>query len=293
MLQNLETLDVRDTSIIELPKEISKLRKLRHLIGHGLSFVQLKDGIGEMTSLQTLREVNLDLGGGLELIKELRKLKQIRALRLYNVCTKYGSLLSSSLNEMQHLEKLVVSSSIIFTEAFDLNLISSPTMLQNLKLYVRLQKLPEWIPELQNLVELRLMNSHLTKDPMESLKCLQHLLILYLQYKTYEGLHLHVEAGGFQKLKELHVIELTELQDIIIDKGALPSLKKLGLGGLPKMKHIPTGIKHLEKLEDIYISHMQVELVKHNSTVEWIKEHVPLFEIQSLDGNVVIRNSRS
>ncbi|WJX37455.1 hypothetical protein P8452_25218 [Trifolium repens] len=239
MLQNLETLDVRDTSIIELPKEISKLRKLRHLIGHGLSFVQLKDGIGEMTSLQTLREVNLDLGGGLELIKELRKLKQIRALRLYNVCTKYGSLLSSSLNEMQHLEKLVVSSSIIFTEAFDLNLISSPTMLQTLTLFLRLQKLPVWIPELQNLVVLRLMDSHLTKDPMESLKCMQHLLILDLS-----------------------------------------------------LKNIPTGIKHLKKLEALHILDMQVEFVEHNSTEDWIMEHVPLFEIETIDGNV-IRNSRS
>jgi disease resistance protein RPM1 len=276
-----------------LPKEISKLRKLRHLIGHGLSFVQLKDGIGEMTSLQTLREVNLDLGGGLELIKELRKLKQIRALRLYNVCTKYGSLLSSSLNEMQHLEKLVVSSSsIIFTEAFDLNLISSPTMLQNLKLYVRLQKLPEWIPELQTLVVLRLMNSHLTKDPMESLKCLQHLLFLTLENQAYEGLYLHVEAGGFQKLKELHVIELTELQDIVIDKGALPSLKKLSLSFLLSLKNIPNGIKHLEKLEVLHILNMQVEFVQHNSTEDWIMEHVPFFRIQTIGGNV-IKNSRS
>jgi disease resistance protein RPM1 len=290
MLHNLETLDLRNYNVIVLPKEISKLRKLRHLMGHVLSLVKLKDGIGEMTSLQTLHEIDTDIDGAVEVIKELGKLKQIRVLGLRG-CVRYGSILSSSLNEMQHLEKLYIDSQLD-DEGIDLNLISSPTMLQNLKLYVRLQKLPEWIPELQNLVVLRLMNSHLTKDPMESLKCLQHLLILYLQYKTYEGLHLHVEAGGFQKLKELHVIELTELQDIIIDKGALPSLKKLGLGGLPKMKHIPTGIKHLEKLEDIYISHMQVELVKHNSTVEWIKEHVPLFEIQSLDGNVVIRNSR-
>jgi disease resistance protein RPM1 len=135
------------------------------------------------------------------------------------------------------------------------------------------------------------MNSHFTKDPMESLKCLQHLLILYLQYKTYEGLHLHVEAGGFQKLKELHVIELTELQDIVIDKGALPSLKKLSLY-LLSLKNIPNGIKHLEKLEVLDILNMQVEFVQHNSTEDWIMEHVPFFRIQTIGGNV-IKNSRS
>ncbi|MCI24743.1 NBS-containing resistance-like protein, partial [Trifolium medium] len=35
MLQNLETLDLKATSVSELPKGISKLRKLRHLIGSG------------------------------------------------------------------------------------------------------------------------------------------------------------------------------------------------------------------------------------------------------------------
>jgi disease resistance protein RPM1 len=46
MFQNLETLDVKGTNVLDLPKEISKLRKLRHLIGKALSFIQLKDGIG-------------------------------------------------------------------------------------------------------------------------------------------------------------------------------------------------------------------------------------------------------
>jgi disease resistance protein RPM1 len=149
-----------------------------------------------------------------------------------------------------------------------------------------------WIPELQNLVVLRLMDSHLTKDPMESLKCMQHLLILDLRYEAYEGLHLHVEAGGFLKLKELNVEYLNELQDIIIDKGALPSLKKLSLFGLCSLKNIPIGIIHLKKLEALHILDMQVEFVEHNSTEDWIMEHVPLFEIETIDGNV-IRNSRS
>jgi len=40
-----------------LSKEIGRLRKLRHLIGNELSLIQLKDSIGEMTSLQTLHKV--------------------------------------------------------------------------------------------------------------------------------------------------------------------------------------------------------------------------------------------
>ncbi|PNX58506.1 NBS-containing resistance-like protein [Trifolium pratense] len=67
MLQNLETLDViRNTYISELPKDISKLRKLRHLLSDELSLIQLKDGIGEMTSLQTLQTV--DINGAVEVL---------------------------------------------------------------------------------------------------------------------------------------------------------------------------------------------------------------------------------
>jgi disease resistance protein RPM1 len=239
-----------------------------------VSLIKLKDGIGEMTSRQTLSLVRLDI----DQFKELGKLKQIRVLGLC-VDAKYGSTLASALNEMQHLEKLNL-----------LDLISSPK-LQKLELQVRLQKLPVWIPELQNLVVLKLISSNLTKDPMESLKCLQHLLFLTLENRAYEGLYLHVEAGGFQKLKELHVIELTKLQDIVIDKGALPSLKKLSLY-LLSLKNIPNGIKHLEKLEVLHILNMQVEFVQHNSTEDWIMEHVPFFRIQTIGGNV-IENSRS
>jgi disease resistance protein RPM1 len=152
MLQNLETLDVRHSQIRELPNEIRKLRKLRHLRGHIVSLIKLKDGIGEMTSLQTLSLVLLDIDG----FKELGKLKQMRVLGLC-VDAKYGSTLASALNEMQHLEKLNLMDNPI--EVHDLDLISSPK-LQKLELYVRLQKLPVWIPELQNLVVLRLISFH-------------------------------------------------------------------------------------------------------------------------------------
>ncbi|XP_039687931.1 disease resistance protein RPM1 [Medicago truncatula] len=106
MLQNLETLVLRGRYYFELPKEIRKLRKLRHLIGTELSLIHLKDGIGEMKSLQTLRYVSLNMDGAAEVIKALGKLKLIRDLGLLNVPKENESIFSSSINEMLHLEKL-------------------------------------------------------------------------------------------------------------------------------------------------------------------------------------------
>jgi disease resistance protein RPM1 len=132
---------------------------------------------------------------------------------------------------------------------------------------------------------------------MQSLKCLQHLLVLHIQIFISEfGLCLHFENGWFQKLKELYIENSLELRDIIIDKGALPSLKKLHLHALLGLENIPTGIRHLEKLEVLYISRMENEFVQHSSTTEdwnWIMEHVPFAEISTTDNRNVVRNSMS
>ncbi|MCI06037.1 NB-ARC domain disease resistance protein, partial [Trifolium medium] len=95
---------------------------------------------------------------------------------------------------------------------------------------------------------------------------------------------------------ELYVENSLELRDIIIDKGALPSLKKLHLHSLLGLENIHTGIQNLEKLEVLYISRMENEFVQHNSTTEdwnWIMEHVPLAEISTIDNRNVVRNARS
>ncbi|RHN67260.1 putative P-loop containing nucleoside triphosphate hydrolase, leucine-rich repeat domain, L [Medicago truncatula] len=282
MLQNLETLVLRGFGVFELPKEIRKLRKLRHLIGYRLSLIQLKDGIGEMKSLQTLRRVSLDMDGAAEVIKALGKLKLIRDLGLVDVPKENESILSSSIKEMQQLEKLRV---LNFKDDnfVDLNLISLPTMLQKLILQGPLKEFPKWMLDLQNLTVLRLAWPCSDKDPLQSLKSLQHLLSLYLDLSEYEGLQLHFQDGWFQKLKGLVVLYSSRVREIIIDKGSMPSLKILKVIKFPNLKNIPTGIQHLEKLEFIYITEVDDKIEKRSSAEDWnwIMEHVPSVTIYS------------
>ncbi|WJX31538.1 hypothetical protein P8452_19958 [Trifolium repens] len=219
-----------------------------------MSLIQLKGGIGGMESLQTLSSV-LIYRDEIELIKELAKLRQLRKLSLINEDS-IGTSLSSLLNEMQHLEILCIVG--YFT---DLHLNSPPSMLRSLKLSGTLQKFPEWILQLQNLVKLKLDLSLLKDDPIKILEDMQNLLSLEINYNAYVGKSFHFHDGGFQNLKELYIHNFSNLNSIIIDKGALQSLKKFELTSIPNLKTVPAGIQNLEKLEVLNVRNVpHVEL---------------------------------
>jgi disease resistance protein RPM1 len=258
MLENLETLDLGFIRFYKMPKEICKLRKLRHFIGYEISLIELKDGLGGLTSLQTLRGVYLDEGEDdsdnsvIDLIQELGKLKQLRELVLRGVKTRYTSALSSSINEMQLLEKLSIGAKYIDT-FIDMDLNSPPPMLRHLTLAGNLGMLPEWIPKLQNLVKLKLCYSFLKDDKMELLKNMPNLLTLSLRNDAYQTKMLHFQDGWFKNLKRLFLEDLHYLECILIDEGALPSLETLELYSIPKLDELPIGIQHLKKLKDLRI----------------------------------------
>ncbi|GAU48387.1 hypothetical protein TSUD_118130 [Trifolium subterraneum] len=166
MLINLETLDLRQTKVHELPKEINKLTKLRLLPayyrkyeGHYsmLNFtdgVKMQKGIECLISLQKLYFLEAD-HSGIDLIQELKMLKQLRKLGIKHVRQQYGHALCAAIQEMKHLESLNIDA-IATDEILDLDLVSAAPHLRVLNLKCRLTKLPKWIPNLKYLVKLRL-----------------------------------------------------------------------------------------------------------------------------------------
>ncbi|KAL2322457.1 hypothetical protein Fmac_026836 [Flemingia macrophylla] len=156
-LQNLETLDIRNayfrfdrSRVFKIPKDICKLKKLRHLLGYSMGISELKDNLGDLTSLQTLCQISV-VDDEEELIKELGKLKQLRNLGLTSLKKQNGSALCSSINEMQNLEKLVIQSALI-NEVLDLTNISSLPMLRKLRLNGRLNQDDVTIGKLESAV---------------------------------------------------------------------------------------------------------------------------------------------
>ena len=82
--------------------------------------------------------------GGIDLIKELENLKNLRNLGMTNLTREIGWALCVSVEKMNHLESLDLTL-ISEDEIIDLQFISSPPQcLQRLYIKGHLDKLPDW-----------------------------------------------------------------------------------------------------------------------------------------------------
>ncbi|OIW13157.1 hypothetical protein TanjilG_07763 [Lupinus angustifolius] len=296
-LQNLETLDLKETPVHDLPRDICKLTKLRHLLvccrkseeSNTMNYeigMRMNKGIGCLQLLQTLYHVDLD-HGGLDLIKELKMLRKLQKLGLKNVKREYGKALCDSIQEMNHLESLSVSGKTE-VEIIDLQHISSPPQLRRLDLFACLEKLPDWISRLSQLVRLSFRYSKLTSDPLKSLKHLPNLMRLTIAIDAYDGDTLHIEAG-FPKLKRLKLSRLQNLNSIVVDNGALPAVKIIRIGNIPHLKDFPSGFHLLQSLETLYLNNMSPEFNRsidpNDGSKYWEIKHVQLVSMrEGVDG---------
>uniref|UniRef100_A0A7N2M818 NB-ARC domain-containing protein n=1 Tax=Quercus lobata TaxID=97700 RepID=A0A7N2M818_QUELO len=280
-LQNLETLTMWQTAIQEIPVTINILHKLRCLVVQYfdekmemslniIRGVKLHWSIGCLKALTELQYVDANYGG-VKLIEELGKLSQLTDLALVNLTRETGRALCVSIENMKCLKDLFVSS-IDEDEVIDLQPISSPPKcLQFLRIEGRLAKLPDWISELQHLVSLKIYWTRLSDDPLKAFQNLPNLAELVLGIKAYNGEQLHIGKGGFPKLKELQLRDLSELNSLNVEKEAFPLLEKLHIGDCPQLKEVPSGFQHLRNLKELIITLLDPEQGSHY----WIIQHVP------------------
>ena len=179
---------------------------------------------------------------------------------------------------MSHLQVLEISATSE-EEFLELQLMSSPPpLLQTLTLLGRLEKFPEWIPKLKSIVGINLLYSRLMDDPFKVLQALPNLMDLQL-YNVYEGEQLHIEGGGFRKLKHLVLRNLRGLNRLIIDEGFLPLLENLTIGFCPLLKEVPSGIHNLKNLKQLQFLEITREFVLSMQPDEgpdfWKVKHIP------------------
>ncbi|PAN43123.2 hypothetical protein PAHAL_8G229500 [Panicum hallii] len=227
-LKQLQTLDIRETSVIKLPKSIIKLEKLqyiragtsatpgcclsklsmhRRLDDGSHSGVKVPRGIGKLSSLHTLGVVDISAAGEDDgILEELKNLTQLHKLGVYGINRKNSEKFFSDISRLAHLESLSLQVQLNQdNEAADFMAdISSPLVkLRSLKLYGLVDRLPAWVMQmwlqLPGLEKLNLQMKTLPQQELDFILSLRNLRLLRLRLAEFQNGELRFGWGFDQR----------------------------------------------------------------------------------------------
>ncbi|XP_062198275.1 disease resistance protein RGA4-like [Phragmites australis] len=255
-LEDLETLDIRDTGVEVVPIEVIRLQKLAHLLGrfklpHGISSEELEKG-----RLQTLAGVVITKADQSyeNIILHTRKLRKVKIYEATSDSSnsprnKKAKLscsfrdsggASTSNSSLLQIKELFTGSKALqilsidssdFSKEF-LSFLEAPCAITSIKLRGKLENLPD-TPILRQLVvlnKLLLISTGLSCEVLSTLQSLPCLEYLKLEEGCdgFSGGSFIVTSGGFPSLKRL-CFEASELPEVQFQEGSMKSLSILDL----------------------------------------------------------------
>ncbi|CAO2207841.1 unnamed protein product [Urochloa humidicola] len=268
-LKGLLILDVRQTSVRDLPRSITWLQNLNHLLAGGYRYytrshsvkhfdyetaVKIPPGFSNMRALQRISFINIEKN--LHALHEVEKLTQLTRLCVMQMnhhatWEPFGDSLSKLSTSLRYLSIMQYTWESSKQLDFLHHLKSPPLYLQSMHLMGRLKKLPEWISSLSNLGSLSLRETYLKKKMIKDvLGKLPSLVSLKLYRLSYTGSELLFEKGQFLSLKQLVADEIKALDKIIFQQGGAPGLERLSLA-LGSSKRQILGIGNLKQLRKV------------------------------------------
>nr|GLL25828.1 disease resistance protein RPM1-like [Ipomoea trifida] len=268
--QNLETLDLKWTSVTELPTELLQLCKLRHLLVYNygewndpwstIKSFSAPFKIGELLSLQKLCFIKADDIGDSKIVSEIGKLTQLRRLAISNLKQEDAEEMCLSLEKLTNLCSLspaTASEDAIIDIQHPRCLYAFPG-LRSLYLGGCLERVPQWLSSLEGLTRLNLVWNKLPEDPLPFIQDLP--MLTYLEfYKCYETEGLCFKK--FSKLKIMYIRGFEALKWIRIEEGALANLARLHFSECELLEEVPLGIQHLSNMEEISFYLMADKLI--------------------------------
>nr|WJK71390.1 disease resistance RPP13-like protein [Anethum foeniculum] len=241
----------------KIPPSIGKLKKLQTLAGAELRFYTVPK---EICELHELRYLDIRISGRLNIGSQQTKLQTILSIE-YKEWIKIDAvnlpnLHYLSLNEEEDgdgysLESIANLTSLqtlgLYLSSFGIPTIkplSSCNRLKTVLLY-RTLKDPSLLCLLPDSVtELRLLYCGFTEDPMPSLGSLSNLTFLQL-VGVYRGNKMVCRQNAFPSLQILSLQLLNDLEELEVEDGAFPSLKKFQASYCIKLKKIPVQLEQL------------------------------------------------
>ncbi|XP_031114907.1 disease resistance protein RPM1-like [Ipomoea triloba] len=263
-LHNLQTLDLRETLVNSLPKCVSELKELRHLLGsHRL---QVPDIVFTFSQLQTLSGILIN-------IIQARELVNIPQLTKLNIIFKEGyecsGAICDSVKKLTNLHFLSIASD----ELQEFINLSPPFSLEKLQL-LGFGKLVNFISTPNYLCVIYIRMCDVDKDFFNSLEKLPSLLELFIQ--SYSGDQLVCSEGSFPKLRKLERVcrKLTKWE---IGKGAMTSLESLSMDECKCLEMLPEGLREVEHLKKLHLvgpSQQLVQRISVEGSDRWKIEHI-------------------
>uniref|UniRef100_A0A0E0LUK3 NB-ARC domain-containing protein n=1 Tax=Oryza punctata TaxID=4537 RepID=A0A0E0LUK3_ORYPU len=232
-LRYLETLDLRGCAIEELPASTVRLQNLQRLLVN--RSVKFPDEIGRMQALQMLLSVSMSYNS-IKFVEEISKLIQLRILNItfakpvdmVDEVRKYTDSLVSSLNELVNLESLKIDPE----KGCSLDsLIGVYLTFDCLKKLVTgyISRIPKWISSLNNLVHLEIKVDIVQEEDLHSIERLPSLLYLQLEITDGSSKMLTVGSNGFRCLRESQYTWKNNGMGLVFLEGAMPELQMLHL----------------------------------------------------------------
>lgn len=282
-LRSLQTLDLRVLSFVHLriPNVLWNMDRLVHLYLPPKSFI-LKSKVGKLRLSGLINLETLVNFSNKCMAEDVGKLNHLRKFSSCEFLTEEKILLSlaSPSSTLIHIEDISIK-----LEGGILKDARTFAGCKNLlKLWLKGQ-ITESVSslELYSLVQLSLCGSGFQDDPMPVLEKLTNLKKLSLEEASYEGTTIRCSMKGFAELSFLTLKGLANLQECIVEKGAMPKLFRLEINRCRKLEMIPDGLRFLLHLQELAISYMPLSFyqtwIPVKSLKEWPDfpkvEHVP------------------
>ncbi|VAI94245.1 unnamed protein product [Triticum turgidum subsp. durum] len=289
-LRNLQTLDVRGTSIVTLPISTTKLKKLQYIRAGGTTVVQasmpspivssyncfphffcsrrrhlagvmVPRGIEKLEALQTLGVINISASaGGAAFLKDPKKLIHLRKLGVSGINKHNSKEFFSVMSALGQLESLSVWLDENSQACLDVNFLYQ-AHLCSLKLYGLQEKLPASIEYLGKLRKLDLEMGNLNRRDIELLAQLPELCVLRLRVKQQlqdDKLHFYDEMYGeelvtFKKVKILEIACSSSELQVTFGSRSMNNLELLTIDYSSSTSYKLAGLNSLSELKQVLL----------------------------------------
>ncbi|CAL4984987.1 unnamed protein product [Urochloa decumbens] len=266
-LSNLQTLDIKQTNIEKLPRGITKIKSLRHLLADRVVDekqkkiqyfvgVQAPKDLSNFVELQTLETVEATN----ELADQLEKLRKLQSVWIGKVSAMHSAKLFATLSKLPLLSSLLLNASDE-TQTLQLEALN-PQSKQIHRLIIRghwadgTLQCPIFHGHGKNLKYLALSWSGLHEDPLQLLAPHVPNLIYLSLNRVSSADTLVISEGCFPQLKALVLKNLSNVNLLTIGKGAIKNIEGLYIVGLPKLEKVPKDIESLCSLKKLWLLYL-------------------------------------